>query len=1604
MSVNLDIIIPFYNEAENLQALVKRIHTTLTQADITFNIIAVDDNSTDKSVQILKRLAKKFPVTILTKTGQKGKAFSILEGAKVSSAPYIAMIDADLQYPPEVLPDMFRLTQQYGVVVARRQDFQAPRVRQIMSRGFQYLFGKLLYGLDCDIQSGLKVFKRDIIENVHETEVTAWTLDIPLLTTALDLGYKIGQVAITFAKRTRGESKINLITSIREIGGQAISYRMRRKDPFMISPQDESTMVGAGLIHRGKKFVTHTTLETKYSALHVITAAQKLSLLAILFTLTIGLIFTPFTALKIFVAILSTIYFIDVVFNLFVLIKSLHNPPEIQIPKAETDLLQDKDLPIYTIMCPLYKEAHVLPQFVENISKMDWPKSKMDVMLLLEADDLVTIEAAKAMNLPEYISIRVVPDSQPKTKPKACNYGLHFAKGEYLVIYDAEDDPDPLQLKKVYAAFQKSAANVKCIQAKLNFYNPHQNLLTRFFTAEYSLWFDVVLTGLQSINTTIPLGGTSNHFRTEDLKELQGWDPFNVTEDCDLGIRLFKRGALTAVIDSVTLEEANSNWGNWLRQRSRWIKGYMQTYLVHMRNPVRFAKEYGWHSLMFQLVVGGKIAFMLINPFMWLLTISYFALYAWLGPAIEALYPSVVFYMAITSLLFGNFMFIYYYMIGAAKREHWYVIKWVFLVPIYWLLVSVAAGIALYELVRKPHYWQKTVHGLHLKKLEVEKQVSNATKSVVAEVAVNAEVAQLNLAQKGIRNTLEMFRVEKSGAVIERFITLRKKLNRVTVRKSIAILSKPAYWGGVLLIGATLLANVTNMATNLYLGKSVDLATFGLFSVTMSIFNLASIPVNALGSTINYKASYLFGKHGQSSLRHFVTYMHNRAIALSLIYVGVWFIFIPWLSHLFALNSYIPFMIFSIIWVANLSYAVSASYLSARLAFASVAVLVIAQPIIRLLSAATLVHVYPFYTFLSIAIGLTAVAVVGWVMARKGVDTFAAPHEYHLPRTMFVNSLLAGLSTIAFFSLDTLIISHFVTPLEVGQYALLGLFGKMVFFIGSLASPFLAPLVARRDGSGQNSQSVFNITLLSVIALTAAGYVGFIGGGVFFGQFLFGDKIDAIRTLLPEYGVGIAAFTVAQVFVNYHVVKKHTVFPITALILAGVQTICLAIWNSQLSDITHVMSIIGITHLIIFTILHLMYPRMKIPMHNLQDFLDLLKISKKPVALPEKSKLRVLILNWRDTKHTWAGGAELYIHELAKELVQRGHQVTVFSGNDGHCARTEKLAGYTVIRRGGFYMVYFWAALYLLFKFRGNYDVIIDSENGIPFLSPIFSLGTPVTLLIHHVHQDVFRKHLKFPLQQIAMAIEGVIMPLVYRGKQVLVVSPSTQTEVFALGITDPENITIAYPGTRIKQTALVKKTTYPSICYVGRLQPYKNVDIAIKAFDETLKSNPTAKFTIAGSGMALTELKRLVKKLKIESSVKFVGKISDRMKTKLYASSWFAVQPSSIEGWGITVIEANTQGTPVIASNVSGLRDSVVDGKTGILVPPRDVEALARTLTRTLASSQKQAQMSKAAIRWSQQFTWEKSTEVVENILYSSRLKNWNAESIEAAYKGENL
>ncbi len=454
------------------------------------------------------------------------------------------------------------------------------------------------------------------------------------------------------------------------------------------------------LKHQRPECSSHRVLDTR----------QKVCLVVLLLLLIVWGGFN-LLGMLIFVNALAMLYYLLLSVYKFTLIDlSLGSRKEIEVPPSELAALREDELPIYTILVPLYHEAQVLRELLVSIARLDYPSDKLDVILLLEADDTETREALARIKLPQAFRRVVVPNMPPKTKPKACNVGLHLARGKYLVIYDAEDRPESDQLKKAVAAFDRSGPDVVCLQAKLNFYNPRQNLLTRLFTLDYSMWFDLFLPGLDYLSQPVPLGGTSNHFRTDKLRDLMGWDPYNVTEDCDLGVRLAAEGYQTRIIDSTTWEEACSSLRYWIRQRSRWIKGYMQTYLVHSRRPLKTARQLGLGgTLGFHLMVGGTPICLLINPLYWLLALVWVVLRS---EQVAGLFPFPIIVAALVSLFAGNFVFIYAGVLAACRRRYYDLAAYALLMPFYWVLMSIGAWKGVLQLVRRPSFWEKTRHGL----------------------------------------------------------------------------------------------------------------------------------------------------------------------------------------------------------------------------------------------------------------------------------------------------------------------------------------------------------------------------------------------------------------------------------------------------------------------------------------------------------------------------------------------------------------------------------------------------------------------------------------------------------------------------------------------------------------------------------------------------------------------------------------------------------------------------------------------------------------------------------------------------------------------------
>jgi cellulose synthase/poly-beta-1,6-N-acetylglucosamine synthase-like glycosyltransferase len=454
------------------------------------------------------------------------------------------------------------------------------------------------------------------------------------------------------------------------------------------------------LLNRSPEESAHRRLSRPQAVVGVV-----LVILTLLF-----LLYAPIATLIAFNVISVLFYSSFSIYKFTLIARALRH--DLELPVTEDDLLSlnTRDLPMYTILVPLYREAAVVAKLVDSIAHLDYPPTKLDVKLLVEEDDDETLAKLRELDLPPYFKLVVVPDSYPKTKPKACNYGLIQAEGKYVVIFDAEDRPDRDQLKKIVFAFQRAEQRIVCIQCKLNYFNRTQNMLTRWFTAEYSHWFDLLMPGLDASDAPIPLGGTSNHFITEKLIELGAWDPYNVTEDADLGIRLHKAGYKTAIIDSTTFEEANSDLYNWIRQRSRWVKGYMQTWLVHMRHPISLYRQVGWRSWWsLQFIIGGTFVSFLLNPVYWLLTTVWVMTRANL---IQQVFPSYVYYAGALGLFVGNFVFTYINVAGCVRRGHYDLVKFALLSPIYWALMSVGAWKGFIQLLYRPHYWEKTVHGL----------------------------------------------------------------------------------------------------------------------------------------------------------------------------------------------------------------------------------------------------------------------------------------------------------------------------------------------------------------------------------------------------------------------------------------------------------------------------------------------------------------------------------------------------------------------------------------------------------------------------------------------------------------------------------------------------------------------------------------------------------------------------------------------------------------------------------------------------------------------------------------------------------------------------
>ncbi len=417
------------------------------------------------------------------------------------------------------------------------------------------------------------------------------------------------------------------------------------------------------------------------------------------------LVAAPIALLVVLFAVALAVFIANCVLKFSAFAQSLRFPTPTEPSPPDSQFLH---LPTVSILVPLLREPEIAGALVERLRRLNYPRERLDVILAVEEDDPTTLAALRAGHLPPWMRAIIVPRGHPQTKPRALNYVLNYARGDIVGIYDAEDRPEPDQIARVVQRFAEVPGDVACLQGQLDYYNSRHNWLSRMFTVEYAAWFRVLLPGVQRMGLVVPLGGTTVFLRRNVLEELGAWDAHNVTEDAELGLRLARAGYQTEIVDTTTFEEANAALFPWIRQRSRWLKGYLITWGVAMRRPGMLWRDLGpWRFVGLQVQMFGGVLGFLTAPLLWTFMLKPFGVWHPLDTVLSPLGYGILAVVMITGLVGSIAISIY-----ACRAKHLRHLRPITpLVEPYYLFGTIAAWIGVFELIARPFFWAKTAHG-----------------------------------------------------------------------------------------------------------------------------------------------------------------------------------------------------------------------------------------------------------------------------------------------------------------------------------------------------------------------------------------------------------------------------------------------------------------------------------------------------------------------------------------------------------------------------------------------------------------------------------------------------------------------------------------------------------------------------------------------------------------------------------------------------------------------------------------------------------------------------------------------------------------------------
>lgn len=429
-----------------------------------------------------------------------------------------------------------------------------------------------------------------------------------------------------------------------------------------------------------------------------LTLGVRLTFAAVILALVVLLLATPYLGIAWLMPIWAMIILLPASIRLAAIFMPLHN-------LAPVARAEPQDLPVYSVLVPLRDEAEMVDQLCAGLSQLDYPAHRLDIIFVVEQRSPQTVAAVRQHLGNARFSLIEVPHALPLTKPKALDFALPFCRGEFVVVFDAEDRPEAGQLLQAVSQFRR-APQLHCIQARLVIANGERGILPALFAGEYAALFSVFLPALGRWGVVMPLGGTSNHFRLASLRALGGWDAYNVTEDADLGVRLARRQLSCGTSSAATFEDAPEALNVWMGQRRRWMKGWMQTFLVHNRHPGQLLRDLGWwRFLAFETIVLGMILSPLLHTG-FMLTCVLAALSGKLDLLRLDLWSAS--YLSVFCVGYGIAFGIH--ILGLVRNGHPRLIPYQVLLPLYWVAIAWATMRALVDLTLRPYHWIKTAH------------------------------------------------------------------------------------------------------------------------------------------------------------------------------------------------------------------------------------------------------------------------------------------------------------------------------------------------------------------------------------------------------------------------------------------------------------------------------------------------------------------------------------------------------------------------------------------------------------------------------------------------------------------------------------------------------------------------------------------------------------------------------------------------------------------------------------------------------------------------------------------------------------------------------